>query len=130
MTCEFITGRDKGVEGGNLFMKRKLCTVSEVVPGTQITLCHMIAHPDIALSHKLGLNETAIGIMSVTPSEVAVIAADIMTKSAPIELVFVDRYLGTLLVTGKICAIETTFEKTISFLSETLGFETVPITRS
>lgn len=110
--------------------EQKSHVVSEVVPGTQITLCHMIARPDITLAHKLGLDASAIGIMTVTPSEAAMIAADIMTKSAQVELIFVDRYLGTLLITGKICALEATLEKTISFLSETLGFEAAAITRS
>lgn len=104
--------------------------VTEVVPGTQITLCHMIAHPDITLSNILGLSETAIGIMTITPSETAIVAADILTKSALVDLIFVDRYLGTLLITGQTSALEETLEKTISFLSRTMGFEAAPITRS
>lgn len=46
--------------------------VQEYVPGKQITLAHLIAHPVAGLGQKLGLPEEAadaIGILTITPSE-------------------------------------------------------------
>ncbi|TEB05419.1 Propanediol utilization protein PduU [Pelotomaculum schinkii] len=108
----------------------KFRIISEDVPGREVSLCHLIANPDIKLTEMLGLQKTAFAILSVTPSEVAYIAADRITKMAPVELVFADRYLGTLMVAGQVSALETVLEETVSFLHITLGIEIVPITRS
>ena len=70
--------------------------IQELVPGKQITLAHIIANPDIEIYEKLGLDPAddhvgAIGIVTMTPSETAIIAADIATKSSGVELGFVAR---------------------------------------
>ena len=72
--------------------------IQEFVPGKQVTLAHVIASPDKDLYGKLGLidAEGAIGIMTITPSEGAMIAADIASKSADIKVGFVDRFNGSL----------------------------------
>ena len=86
----------------------KLRIIQELVPGKQITLAHVIASPDPVLYQKLGLNPemdfsgNAIGILTVSPAETAIIAADLATKSANVDLSFVDRFSGTLIVTGLI----------------------------
>ena len=70
--------------------------IQEFVPGKQVTLAHVIASPDKNLYGKLGLidAEGAIGVMTITPSEGAMIAADIASKSADIRVGFVDRFNG------------------------------------
>ncbi len=62
--------------------------IQEFVPGKQVTLAHVIAHPVADLYGKLGLFETegAIGIFTITPSEGAMIAADIASKAANISI--------------------------------------------
>ena len=62
-------------------MEGKERIIQEFVPGKQVTLAHVIASPDRDLYGKLGLidAEGAIGIMTITPSEGAMIAADIRT---------------------------------------------------
>ena len=64
--------------------------IQEFVPGKQVTLCHVIASPDNSLYGKLGLIDArgAIGIMTITPSEAAMIAADVSTKAAAVEVVY------------------------------------------
>ena len=63
--------------------EQKQRIVQELVPGKQITLAHIIANPDGELYEKLGLDprvelsRAAIGIMTVSPSETAIIMADI-----------------------------------------------------
>ena len=70
--------------------KNKQRIVQELVPGKQITLAHIIASPDKILYEKLGLNpaidyaRAAIGIMTVSPAETAIIMADVAT--APMDI--------------------------------------------
>ena len=77
--------------------EQKTRIIQELVPGKQITLAHIIANPDKILYRKLGLDpavdysKSAIGILTVSPSETAIIAADIALKSSGAELGFVDR---------------------------------------
>ena len=72
----------------NLSQKEKMRIVQELVPGKQVTLAHIIASPDPILYVKLGLvaedvqKYGAIGILTVTPAETAVIAADIALKAS------------------------------------------------
>ena len=83
-----------------LEMHDKMRIVQELVPGRQITLLHVIANPDPILYQKLGLDpkldysHAAIGVLTVSPAETAVITADIAMKSANIDLGFVDRFSG------------------------------------
>ena len=78
-------------------LKDKMRIVQELVPGRQITLLHIIANPDPILYQKLGLDprldysHSAIGVLTVSPAETAVITADISMKTANVELGFVDR---------------------------------------
>ena len=57
----------------------RLRIIQETVPGRQITLAHVITSPKPIVYRKLGLNpdidfdRSAIGIITVTPSESAVI---------------------------------------------------------
>ena len=70
----------------------KMRLVQEMVPGKQVTLAHIIASPDEIIYQKLGLNpnvdyqQAAIGILSMTPSEISVIAGDIATKTSKVEI--------------------------------------------
>ncbi|STV10920.1 putative carboxysome structural protein in ethanol utilization [Klebsiella pneumoniae] len=52
--------------------------IQEFVPGKQVTLAHLIAHPGAELAKKIGVPESgAIGIMTLTPGETAMIAGDL-----------------------------------------------------
>ena len=69
--------------------------IQEFVPGKQVTMAHLIANPDPDLYKKLGVigeRSGALGILTITPSEAAIIGADVATKAASVELVFVDRF--------------------------------------
>lgn len=105
--------------------------IQEYVPGKQITLAHLIASPDASLYQKLGLEPAgAIGIMTITPSEGAIIAADIATKAAGVEIGFLDRFSGSLVITGDVASVEASLKQVISVLEEVLQFTPAPITRS
>lgn len=106
--------------------------IYESVPGKQVSLSHIIANPDPRLLHKLGLMEnkrTAIGIMTITPGEAAIIAVDIAKKAADIEIGFVDRFSGAVLITGEISAVEDALNAATHFLKTHLAFSVSQITR-
>jgi len=110
--------------------------IQEFVPGKQVTLAHVIANPVGNLTTKLGLpasareQSTAIGIMTITPSEAAIIAADIATKSAMVEIAFVDRFSGAVLITGDVQAVQSALTGVLNLLSDQMGFAPTPITKS
>jgi len=114
----------------------KMRIIQEIVPGKQITIAHVIANPDNVLYKKLGLNpemdysKSAIGIVSMTPSETAIIASDIAIKTSGVELEFVDRFSGTLIVTGSISEVETSLKAIVEYAAEKLEFTVCEITRT
>ena len=114
----------------------KLRIVQELVPGKEITIAHLIANPDEDLYVKLGLNpnidysKAAIGLLTISPAETAVIAADIAVKSAGVTLGFVDRFSGTLIVTGTISETEAAIRAILTYVQEKMGFKVCEITRT
>ena len=61
--------------------------IQEFVPGKQVTMAHLIANPEDDLYKKLGVvskKRGALGIMTITPSEAAIIGADVATKAAEV----------------------------------------------
>lgn len=110
--------------------------VQELVPGKQITIAHLIANPDKILYEKLGLDpavdysKSAIGIITISPAETAVIAADIAVKAAGVELGFVDRFSGTLIVTGTVSETEASLKAVLEYTSEVMNFAVCTLTRT
>ena len=106
--------------------------IQEFVPGKQVTLAHVIAHPVEELYGKLGLFETggAIGIFTITPSEGAMIAADVASKAANVTIGYVDRFNGSLLITGDVAAVEAAMRDVMSVLCDLMGFTPARITRT
>ncbi|WP_307756185.1 ethanolamine utilization microcompartment protein EutS [uncultured Cloacibacillus sp.] len=106
--------------------------IQEFVPGKQVTLAHVIAHPVEELYGKLGLFETggAIGIFTITPSEGAMIAADVASKAANVTIGYVDRFNGSLLITGDVAAVEAAMRDVMSVLCDLMNFTPARITRT
>ena len=107
-------------------------TIQEYVPGKQVTLAHVIPNPEKSIYESLGLmgNGEAVGILTITPSEAAIIAADVGTKAANISLGFLDRFSGSLVITGDVSSVETAIEDILTMLKNILGFDICPITKS
>ncbi len=112
----------------------KLRIIQETVPGKQVTLAHIIASPDEIVYKKLGLNpnvdyqKAAIGILSMTPSEISVIAGDLAIKTSVIDMGFIDRFSGTLMFTGRISEVEAAIKTILAYLQNTLKFTVCEIT--
>ncbi len=119
-----------------LSLQDKMRIVQELVPGKQITIAHIIANPDDILYRKLGLDpaieyaRTAIGIVTMSPAETAIIAGDIAIKSSGVELGFVDRFSGTLIVTGTVSDVQASLTALTDYCREVLGFTVCPITKT
>lgn len=117
-------------------MENKQRIIQELVPGKQITLAHIIANPDPIMYGKLGLDpkveysRSAIGVLTVSPAETAIIMADIAMKSAGVELGFVDRFSGSVIVTGTVSEVEAAVQAILQYTEHTLGYAVVPITRT
>lgn len=105
--------------------------IQEYVPGKQVTIAHIIANPDRDLCRKVGLEETeAIGIMTVTPGESAIIAGDLALKAADVRIGFLDRFSGTLVLSGRLASVEMALTAANRGLQATLGFYPAPLTRT
>lgn len=107
-------------------------TIQEYVPGKQVTLAHLIPNADEEVFEKLGLEETrgAIGILTITPSEASIIGADIAKKSGNVTIGFMDRFSGSVVITGEVSSVEFALKQVITNLSNILGFDTPEITRT
>ena len=105
--------------------------IQESVPGKQVTLAHIIASPVADIYDRLGIEESgAIGILTLTPGETAIIAADIATKAADVEIGFLDRFTGAVLINGDVQRVETALGTVIDKFAKLLQFDVVKITRT
>ena len=117
-------------------LEDRMRIIQEIVPGKQITLAHVIANPDNVLYKKLGLDpkidytKSAIGIVTMSPAETSIIAGDIALKAAGIEIGFIDRFSGTLIITGTISEVDAGLKALTEYCKETLNFTICNITRT
>lgn len=113
--------------------EKKQRMIQEYVPGKQVTLAHVIANPVPELFEKLGIVDVksgAIGILTITPSEAAIIAADVATKAAAVEIAFVDRFSGSLVVYGDVQSVESSLAAVVDMLCGKMRFSSTEMTRS
>lgn len=105
--------------------------IEESVPGKQVTIAHVIASPTPDIYDRLGIdNHGAIGILTISPFEASIIAADVATKVANVEIGFLDRFTGSVIVSGDVEAVEVALEAVNDTLKNLLGFTAAPVTRS
>ena len=98
-------------------------------------MAHLIANPADNLYTKLGIavdekNRDAIGILTITPSEGAIIAADVANKAAAIEIVFIDRFSGSLVISGDVASVESSLSNIMDILCDGMGFAKTDVTRT
>ncbi len=119
-----------------LLMGNKQRIVQELVPGKQLTLAHMIANPDKVLYEKLGLDpnmdysKSAIGVLTISPAETAIIISDIAMKAAGIDIGFVDRFSGSLIMTGTVSEVEAAITAILDYAETKLHFTVCEMTRT
>lgn len=115
-------------------MDEKMRIVQELVPGKQVSIAHVIANPDAGLYSAMKLAENtsgAIGIVTVCPSETAIIAGDVAVKAAGVKISHVDyTENGTLIVTGSVSEVQSALSAILDFCKNKLGFEVCGITKT
>ena len=107
--------------------------IQEYVPGKQITLAHIIASPERDICVRLGLDEKAqdaLGLFTIVPPDSVIIAADVATKAGNVEIGYLDRFGGSLLITGDVAAVESGVTAVLEYFSERLRYDTVEMTRT
>lgn len=110
---------------------KKQRIIQELVPGKQITLAHIIASPDIEVYQRIGIDPVgAIGILTISPAEAAIIAGDVARKAANIHLGFLDRFTGSLVITGDVSSVETAVHAINDTLQSMLHFTPAHITKA
>lgn len=119
---------------------KKLRMTRVRVPGKEVCLAHVIQPSQSSVYHNLGLHigvhegedhtGEAIGMIRFTPWEAVVVAADIAVKSAHVQIGFMDRFCGSLIITGGLSEVQTAVEEVVRFFDEELGFRTCQIHKS
>ena len=109
------------------------------VPAKEVCLAHVLNPSEERIYHNLALhigvhegeNHTgeALGLVRFTPWEAVVVAADVAVKSADVQIMFMDRFCGSLIVSGRIAEVQTAVESVVKYFGE-LGFSTCKIQRS
>lgn len=105
--------------------------IQESVPGKQVTLAHVISSPDKDIYDRIGVESgESIGILTLTPTETAIIAADIAAKAAPVSIGFLDRFTGAVLIQGDVQSVEYALEEVSRIFENLLGFNVVGVTKT
>lgn len=118
---------------GRITDEPKQRVIQEYVPGKQITLAHVIASPNRGIYLKLGLDDgvsDALGILTITPAEGVIIAADIATKAGSVEIGFLDRFGGSLLLVGDVASVEALSKASSPILTKCWHYASVDMTRT
>ncbi len=119
---------------------KKLRMTRVRVPGKEVCLAHVLSPSQACIYQNLGLHigvhegedhtGEAIGLIRFTPWEAVVVAADVAMKSAHVQIGFMDRFCGSLILTGGLSQVQTAVEEVVRFFHETLGFQTCEIHKS
>lgn len=110
------------------------------IPGKEVCLAHVLSPSQACIYQNLGLHigvhegenhlGEAIGLLRFTPWEAVVAAADVAMKSADVQIGFMDRFCGTLILTGGLAQVQTAVEETVRFFRDDLGFSACEIHKS
>lgn len=110
------------------------------VPGKEVCLAHVISPSEACIYENLGLHigvhegedhrGEAVGMIRFTPWEAVVVAADVAIKAADVQIGFMDRFCGTLILTGGLSQVQTAVEEVVRFFDQVLGFKTCEVHKS
>lgn len=108
------------------------------VVGREVSLAQLIGVSDRRIYENLGLHigthlgedhtGESIGILHITPWEATVAAADIAMKSGDVELGFLDRFSGAVILLGNREEVKTSLQHVLDFFQHELGFPVCELT--
>ena len=109
------------------------------VPAKEVCLAHVLNPSEERIYHNLALHigvhegedhtGEALGLIRFTPWEAVVVAADVAVKSADVQLCFMDRFCGSLIISGKLAEVQTAVESVVEYFGE-IGFGICKIHKS
>ena len=121
-------------------MGKKLRMTRVRVPGKEVCLAHVISPSEACIYQNLALHigvhegedhaGESIGLIRLTPWEAVVVAADVAVKSANVQLCFMDRFCGSLIISGTLSDVLASVESVVKFFGEELGFGVCKIHKS
>lgn len=110
------------------------------VAGREVCLAHILTPTQSCIYENLGLHigvhagedhtGEAIGLIRVTPWESILVAADVAMKSAHVEIGFMDRFCGALIITGELIDVQVAVEEVVRFFRNVLNFRVCDIHKS
>ena len=122
-------------------LKNKKLRITRLrIPGKEVCLAHVIGVSQSCVYQNLGLHigvhegedhrGESIGLIRFTPWEAVVVAADVAMKSADVQIGFMDRFCGSLILTGGLSEVQTAVEEVVRFFREVLDFQVCKIHRN
>mgnify|MGYP000594462331 FL=1 len=119
---------------------RKLRMTRVRVPGKSIDFAHVFTPSDSVVYRNLALDigvhegedhtGQSIGIIRMTRWEAVVVATDVAVKAADIEVGFMDRFGGALIILGGLSQVLTAIEEVVRFFRDELNFDVCEIHKS
>ena len=119
---------------------RKLRMTRVRVPGKSIDFAHVFTPSDSVVYRNLALDigvhegedhtGQSIGIIRMTPWEAVVVATDVAVKAVDIEVGFMDRFGGALIILGGLSQVLTAIEEVVRFFRDELNFDVCEIHKS
>ncbi len=110
------------------------------IPGKEVCMAHVITPSDPRIYQNLGLHigvhegedhtGEAVGLIRFTPWEAVVAAADFAVKAANVQIGFMDRFCGSLILTGALTQVQTAVEQTVAMFRDELGFAVCDVKKS
>lgn len=119
---------------------KKLRMIRVRVPGKSIDFAHVFTPSDPSVYQNLALHigvhegedhtGESIGIIRITPWEAIVVATDVAVKAADVEVGFMDRFSGALIILGGLSQVLTAIEEVVRFFRDELNFNVCEIHKS
>ncbi|MCD8348569.1 MAG: BMC domain-containing protein [Lachnospiraceae bacterium] len=110
------------------------------VPSRDVSLAHLTGVSSREVYQTLGLHigvhegedhtGDTLGFLKFTPWEATVVAADIAIKNGNVEIGFLDRFCGTLILTGPYAEVRSAVESVVTFFRDDLHFPVCDITEN
>ena len=107
---------------------KKLRMTRVRVPGKSIDFAHVFTPSDPSVYQNLALHigvhegedhtGESIGIIRITPWEAIVVATDVAVKAADVEVGFMDRFSGALIILGGLSQVLTAIEEVVRFFRD------------
>ena len=119
---------------------KKLRMTRVRVPGKSIDFAHVFTPSDPSVYQNLALHigvhegedhtGESIGIIRITPWEAIVVATDVAVKAADVEVGFMDRFSGAVIILGGVSQVLTAIEEVVRFFRDELNFNVCEIHKS